>query len=60
MADINEFDRMLSETRSLLDQIRGGGTPPGAAELEGRGEGADGKVRVVGRHASTRSARSAG
>ncbi|GAA1775788.1 YbaB/EbfC family nucleoid-associated protein [Actinomadura chokoriensis] len=47
MADINEFDRMLSETRGLLDQIRGGGTPPGAAEVEGRGEGADGRVRVV-------------
>ncbi|MFA1538468.1 YbaB/EbfC family nucleoid-associated protein [Actinomadura monticuli] len=48
MADINEFDRMLSETRGLLDQIRGGATrPPGAEEMEGRGEGAEGKVRVV-------------
>ena len=47
MADINEFDRMLSETRGLLDQIRGGTRPPEADDTEGRGEAADGRVRVV-------------
>ncbi|WUI01184.1 YbaB/EbfC family nucleoid-associated protein [Spirillospora sp. NBC_00431] len=47
MADINEFERMLSETRALLDQVRGGGTPPGAEDVEGHGAAADGKVKVV-------------
>ncbi|MFI0404523.1 YbaB/EbfC family nucleoid-associated protein [Actinomadura sp. 3N508] len=48
MTDINEFERMLSETRSLLDQVHGGGArPPGTEEVEGQGTAADGKVRVV-------------
>lgn len=48
MADINEFDRMLTETRGLLDQIRSGqARPPDAERAEGRGEAAGGKVRVV-------------
>lgn len=48
MADINEFDRMLSQTRELLDQMRGGrADPAGGEDVEGRGEAADGKVKVV-------------
>jgi DNA-binding protein YbaB len=51
MAGVNEFERMLTETRQLLEQVRSGqAMPPGdAAEApaEGRGEAADGRIRVV-------------
>ncbi|GAA2423115.1 hypothetical protein GCM10010191_38780 [Actinomadura vinacea] len=51
MADLSEFDRMLAETRQLLEQGGSGPARPAGAEgeapPEGRGETADGRIRVV-------------
>jgi hypothetical protein len=51
MAGPNEFDRMLDETRALLEQVRSGqAAPPGdgdEAPPEGHGEAAEGRIRVT-------------
>jgi hypothetical protein len=51
MAGPNEFDRILNETRALLEQVRSGqAAPPGDADEappEGHGEAAEGRIRVT-------------
>lgn len=51
MTGPNEFDRMLSETRQLLEQVRSGQAPPPGdwdeQAVEGRGEAAQSRIRVV-------------
>jgi DNA-binding protein YbaB len=50
MTEMGEFDRMLQETRKMLDGVRSGAAAPpdqDAPPAEGNGEAADGRVKAV-------------
>lgn len=45
---VGEFERLLEDTRRVLEQIRSGdGEVPDEEEVHGEGEAADGQVRAV-------------
>jgi DNA-binding protein YbaB len=47
VADLTELDRMLTETRKLLGQVRSGDGTASSEAAEGRGSAADGRIIVV-------------
>ncbi|ACY96334.1 MULTISPECIES: YbaB/EbfC family nucleoid-associated protein [Thermomonospora] len=47
MVNLTELDRMLTETRGLLSQVRSGKGGASQEAVEGQGSAADGRIRVV-------------